>query len=439
MASQSAPPCIVWFRDDLRLSDHPALHAAASSGRPVICLYVLDEPGRTSGARPLGGAARWWLAQSLRALQKRPRSGWLRAGAAQGAGSKDHRRDWRARPVPAPCSGTRSRRHRNRPPPIRSPRRSRRSASPRKAFPAIFSRTQPHPHQGRPRLAGVHAVLAARAGTGRSAETAAGARNAAPGARALRATASKAGISSQRGRIGPAACARAGRPANWRRSSGLEHFLQTRRRLCQRARPARSRRHLPALAASALWRVQPASGLARRPLCRGRTPCPVRRYRQIPQRTRLARILPPSAVRCARSRRCATCSPPSTPFHGEHDDKALARLAARPDRLSHRRCRHARALAHRRHAQPGANGGGVVPGQASPDRLARGRKAGSGTRWSMPTPAAIPPTGNGSPAPAPTPRPISASSIRSCRARNSIPTAPMSGAGCRNSRDCRQT
>ena len=71
MASQSAPPCIVWFRDDLRLSDHPALHAAASTGRPVICLYVFDEPNHPAGARPLGGAARWWLAQSLRALQKR--------------------------------------------------------------------------------------------------------------------------------------------------------------------------------------------------------------------------------------------------------------------------------------------------------------------------------------------------------------------------------
>jgi deoxyribodipyrimidine photo-lyase len=71
MASQSAPPSIVWFRDDLRLSDHPALHAAASTGRPVICLYVFDEPGRSAGARPLGGAARWRLAQSLRALQKR--------------------------------------------------------------------------------------------------------------------------------------------------------------------------------------------------------------------------------------------------------------------------------------------------------------------------------------------------------------------------------
>jgi deoxyribodipyrimidine photo-lyase len=59
-------PIIVWFRDDLRLSDHPALDAAAKTGGPVICVYVLDE---TSGLRPLGDAARWWLAQSLRALQ----------------------------------------------------------------------------------------------------------------------------------------------------------------------------------------------------------------------------------------------------------------------------------------------------------------------------------------------------------------------------------
>ena len=71
MASQPAPPSIVWFRDDLRLSDHPALHAAASTGGPVICLYVFDEPNGSADARPLGGAARWWLAHSLRALQKR--------------------------------------------------------------------------------------------------------------------------------------------------------------------------------------------------------------------------------------------------------------------------------------------------------------------------------------------------------------------------------
>jgi deoxyribodipyrimidine photo-lyase len=60
-------PIIVWFRDDLRLSDHPALSAAAKSGAPVIGLYVFDETSRS--VRPLGGAARWWLAQSLRRLQ----------------------------------------------------------------------------------------------------------------------------------------------------------------------------------------------------------------------------------------------------------------------------------------------------------------------------------------------------------------------------------
>jgi deoxyribodipyrimidine photo-lyase len=61
------PPVIVWFRDGLRLSDHPALSAAARTGAPVIALFVLDEESR--GIRPLGGAARWWLAQSLRRLQ----------------------------------------------------------------------------------------------------------------------------------------------------------------------------------------------------------------------------------------------------------------------------------------------------------------------------------------------------------------------------------
>jgi len=67
MAAASAAPIIVWFRDDLRLSDHPALHAAARSGAPLLCLYVLDETSDV--VRPLGGAARWWLAQSLRALE----------------------------------------------------------------------------------------------------------------------------------------------------------------------------------------------------------------------------------------------------------------------------------------------------------------------------------------------------------------------------------
>lgn len=61
-------PVIVWFRDDLRLSDNPALHAAADLGRPLVCIFVHDE--EPEEVRPLGGAARWWLHGSLQQLSK---------------------------------------------------------------------------------------------------------------------------------------------------------------------------------------------------------------------------------------------------------------------------------------------------------------------------------------------------------------------------------
>ncbi|MBS0282340.1 MAG: deoxyribodipyrimidine photo-lyase, partial [Proteobacteria bacterium] len=61
-------PIIAWFRQDLRLADNPALNFAAKSGRPVICLYILDD--ETPGAWKWGGAARWWLHHSLAALDK---------------------------------------------------------------------------------------------------------------------------------------------------------------------------------------------------------------------------------------------------------------------------------------------------------------------------------------------------------------------------------
>ena len=59
-------PTLVWFRDDLRLHDHPALHVALERGGPVIALFVLDE--ESPGVRPLGGAAKWWLRHSLASL-----------------------------------------------------------------------------------------------------------------------------------------------------------------------------------------------------------------------------------------------------------------------------------------------------------------------------------------------------------------------------------
>ncbi|MFH8251460.1 cryptochrome/photolyase family protein [Microbacterium sp. B2969] len=78
-------PSIVWFRDDLRLADNPALRAAVDRGEPVIGLYVLDE--ESPGIRPLGGAARWWLHGSLASLRDRlaERGGALvlRRGAAE--------------------------------------------------------------------------------------------------------------------------------------------------------------------------------------------------------------------------------------------------------------------------------------------------------------------------------------------------------------------
>ncbi len=56
---------IVWFRNDLRIADNPALRHAEGSGRPVICLYILDE---TPGIRPMGAASLWWLDKSLKNL-----------------------------------------------------------------------------------------------------------------------------------------------------------------------------------------------------------------------------------------------------------------------------------------------------------------------------------------------------------------------------------
>ena len=60
-------PILVWFRQDLRLSDHPALAAAAAKGE-VIPLFVLDD--ETPADWKWGGASRWWLHRSLSNLHK---------------------------------------------------------------------------------------------------------------------------------------------------------------------------------------------------------------------------------------------------------------------------------------------------------------------------------------------------------------------------------
>jgi deoxyribodipyrimidine photo-lyase len=62
----SPAPVVVWFRQDLRLADNPALIAAAETGAPVVPLYILDDAGH--GAWAPGGASRWWLHHALEAL-----------------------------------------------------------------------------------------------------------------------------------------------------------------------------------------------------------------------------------------------------------------------------------------------------------------------------------------------------------------------------------
>lgn len=59
-------PTLVWMRHSLRLGDHPALHGAASTGGPVVPVFIWA-PEEEGGWAP-GGAGRWWLHHSLAAL-----------------------------------------------------------------------------------------------------------------------------------------------------------------------------------------------------------------------------------------------------------------------------------------------------------------------------------------------------------------------------------
>jgi deoxyribodipyrimidine photo-lyase len=58
---------IHWFRQDLRLSDNPALDSAAQY-ETLIPIYILDEVN--SGEFKMGAASKWWLHQSLTNLNE---------------------------------------------------------------------------------------------------------------------------------------------------------------------------------------------------------------------------------------------------------------------------------------------------------------------------------------------------------------------------------
>ncbi|MEO5368201.1 MAG: DNA photolyase family protein [Magnetococcus sp. WYHC-3] len=63
MGSKTA---VLWFRQDLRLTDNPALIHALKAGYSIIPVFVLDD--KNAGPWAHGGASRWWLHHSLLAL-----------------------------------------------------------------------------------------------------------------------------------------------------------------------------------------------------------------------------------------------------------------------------------------------------------------------------------------------------------------------------------
>jgi deoxyribodipyrimidine photo-lyase len=44
-------PALIWFRQDLRLADNPALQAAIASGAPVLPVYIHDDEAADSPTR----------------------------------------------------------------------------------------------------------------------------------------------------------------------------------------------------------------------------------------------------------------------------------------------------------------------------------------------------------------------------------------------------
>lgn len=57
---------ILWYRQDLRVDDHPALRAAVDCGGPIVPVYIWSP--EDEGDWPIGAASRWWLHHSLLSL-----------------------------------------------------------------------------------------------------------------------------------------------------------------------------------------------------------------------------------------------------------------------------------------------------------------------------------------------------------------------------------
>lgn len=66
LTDMGGAPALVWFRQDLRLSDNPAMAAAVERRSPVIPVFIWAP--EEEGVWPPGAASRWWLGRSLAKL-----------------------------------------------------------------------------------------------------------------------------------------------------------------------------------------------------------------------------------------------------------------------------------------------------------------------------------------------------------------------------------
>lgn len=64
--SSNSSPALVWFRNDLRLGDNPALSRAVQRKQPVIPVFIWSP--EEEGEWPQGGAKRWWTHHALEKL-----------------------------------------------------------------------------------------------------------------------------------------------------------------------------------------------------------------------------------------------------------------------------------------------------------------------------------------------------------------------------------
>jgi deoxyribodipyrimidine photo-lyase len=68
MANESQSPILLWFRQDLRIQDNPALAAALETGHPVIPTYIWSP--EDEGQWVPGEAQQWWLHEALSRFSK---------------------------------------------------------------------------------------------------------------------------------------------------------------------------------------------------------------------------------------------------------------------------------------------------------------------------------------------------------------------------------